>query len=285
VISEIRPLAAGNALQLSLVPPAGATHWRILRKGDAVFSGPDDAAALNVYEGDDTTVVDAMPGLINEMPCGYVAYFWVAAAWVASNVALGTPRATYADLSTDVLSLLRDRLEAGLAEEVRRGTFRLGEGRTIMEVFTAPPVIGQVEPPLVTVHLETEQPGARGIGELVAPDELLEDDDIREHEGWLADVSVEVLAWSLNPDERVELRKALRRIVVANLPVFSAAGMEQINFTQRDAEFLNGEFGPNPVYQAACSFTCMAPVIVSTNTFGKVREVDVAAAADRPPSP
>lgn len=261
MISSVRPLYAGNALQVTLVPPAGAKLWRLLRKGADTFTGESDAQALVAYEGTERCVVDAAVGLINETPAFYRAYYWDGAAWTASATASGTPRASYQDASTDALSLVRDRLEAGLAVEVTRGTFNVERG--YIQVLTAPPAADTVELPVVTVHLELEKPGVRGIGEMPAADEIDGvDGQWVEHEGWLADVRLEVVGWSLNPDERIELRKALRRIVVANLPVFDAAGMVEIEFQQRDVDAISGEFAA-PVYQSVGDFTCQAPVVVT----------------------
>jgi hypothetical protein len=96
-----------------------------------------------------------------------------------------------------------------------------------------------------------------------------------------ADVQIEITAWSLNPDERIELRKAIRRILVANLSIFDAAGMLEIEFSARDADFISGEFAAN-VFTAVYSFTCQAPVIV-TDKVDPITDVQVTANADRPP--
>lgn len=264
MISSVRPLYAGNALQVTIAPPAGAMLWRVLRKGNDTFSGEEDPQALLVHEGTEHTVTDAAPGLVNEAPAFYKAYYWSGDAWAPSASASGTPIATYAEASTDALGLVRDRLEAGLQVEVARGRLRPTAG--YIQVLTAPPVAEEVELPVVTVHLESERPAERGLGELIAPDEF--DDHTGkwiEHEGWLADVRLDVTAWSLNPDERMELRRAVRRIVVANLGIFDAAGLVEITIEQRDVDLLSGEFGA-PVYQAVTSFSCQAPVIVTSES-------------------
>lgn len=264
MISSVRPLYAGNALQVSLAPPAGVLLWRLLRKGNDTFAGEADPQALVAYEGTELTITDAAAGLVNEAPAFYKVYYWNGDAWTASATVSGTPRATYADASTDALSLVRDRLEAGLKVEVARGTFRPAAG--YIQVLTAPPVAEEVELPIVTVHLENERPAERGLGEMIAPDEL---DGLSgkwiEHEGWLADVRIEVTAWSLNPDERIALRKAVRRILVANLAIFDAAGLVEVAFEQSDRDLINGEFAA-PVYQAMTNFSCQAPVIVTSES-------------------
>lgn len=272
MISEVRPIAAGAALRLSLLPPAGAAQWRVLRNGVDAFAGADDPGVVLAYAGSDTSFVDAAPGLVNLAPAFYRAYYWIAGAWVASTTASGTPQATYGDESTDAQSLVRDRLEEGLKVEVARGTFVFEDGRGI-PVLTAPPMVDQTVYPVVTVHMEGEDPADRAIGEMIASDSLALDGSWQEHEGWMSSVTLEIAAWCLNPDERIAMRQALRRLVVANLPVFDAAGMVEIAFSQRDAEFLSGEFGA-PVFQTVGIFTCRAPVVVTTG-FPAIADVDV----------
>lgn len=257
-------------MQLSLRPPAGASSWRILRKAANAFGTETDATALFAYEGQDLTVVDAEPGLINEQPVFYRPYYFVAGAWVPAPAVAGTPRATFKERSADAQQLVRDRLEAGLAVEVARGTMQHETGA--IPVYTAPPLADQNALPLVTVHLESEGSSGRAIGELLLPDYIGSDNRFHEHEGWMADVSLEIIGWSLNPDERAEMRRALRRIVVANLPVFAAAGLLEITFTQRDIEFLQGEYDAN-VFQTVGTFNCQAPVIVETQTVARVTDV------------
>lgn len=272
MIFTVRPLPVGNALHLSLVPPAGATRWRLLRKGADDFTGEADPEAHVAYEGQDRIITDTH-FLQNDVPAFYRAYYWDGAAWSASPTASGTPRATYQDSSTDVLSVVRDRLEAGLAVEVARGALQPTQG--FIQVFTAPPVAdGGVQLPVITVHLENEDPGDRGIGEMVDADEFNSlAGTWSESEGWLAKVDLEIVAWSLNADERIELRKALRRILIANLPVFDSFGMVEITFNLRDMDALSGEYAAN-IYQVMCRFTCMAPVKV-TNTADPITDVNV----------
>lgn len=263
MIFTVRPIYSGNALHLSLVPPSGATRWKVLRKGADDFTGASDPDAYLAYEGTDRSIMDTH-ALQNELPAFYRAYYWDGLAWTASATATGTPQATYEDASTDVLSIVRDRLEAGLAVEVARQ--KLNPDHGYIQVLTAPPAAdGGVQLPVVTVHLANEDQAERGIGEMIAPDEFnTVTSEWSESEGWLAKVQLEIVGWCLNPDERVELRKALRRIVVANLAIFDAAGMVEITFSQQDVDALSGEYAAN-IYQATCSFNCLAPVRVTSS--------------------
>jgi hypothetical protein len=262
-ISIVQPLYAGNALRLFLEPPPGAVKWRVLHKGSNSFSGPDDASARIAYEGDERVIVDAT-ALQNEVVAFYRPYYLASdgITWTPGSVASGTPRATYQETSTDALEFVRDRLEAALLVECERGTFQTELG--YIQVFTAPPSLERdLRFPLVTVHLNNEEPADRFLGEDVNSDLLDEvGDDGSTSEGWLAQVTLTIIGWTLNPDERMELRKAIRRIVVANLPVLSSRGIEQVSISQEDVDSINGEY-PSPMYQVMNTLTCLAPVRIS----------------------
>jgi hypothetical protein len=274
MILEIRPLSAGNALQLTLRPAAGALLTRVLRKATNDIVDQNDPDAEVVYEGTDTSVVDISPALANEVPVFYQAFdFFGAFTWASSPSMTGTPTATYEDASTDVQSMLRERLEKGIAVEVTRGTLKPGQPHGAIAVLTSPPTAEETDWPVFTVQLDYERPGERGIGELVTPDffDALADEWV-EAEGWLADVSCTCTGWCTNPDQRIELRKALRRVLVANLGVFASQGVIEISLQASDDQFLNGEFGPANVFTTAVTFTCKAPVIVRENV---IKVVDV----------
>jgi hypothetical protein len=256
----VQNLYAGNALRLFLQPPAGAVKWRILRKASDTFTDQNDPTALNVYEGDDLVVVDA-ESLTNEVMAFYRPFYFNGTAWTAGATNTGTPTASYQDFSTDVLSFMRDRLERGLLIELQRGNLINDLG--YIQVYTSPPSIERdLRFPLVTLHLESESPSVRAIGENISGDEF---DDVgfqwNESEGWLADVQLSIVGWSLNSDERIELRKAIRRLVIANLPVLQSRGFDLVSLTQNDVDSINGEFNA-PIYQVINNFSCVAPVRV-----------------------
>ena len=265
MITMIQPLTAGNALRLFIQPPTGAVRWKVLRNGNGVFTGHDDASSIVAYDGADKVTLDTA-FLQNEVMAFYKPFYtFDGATWTPGAVASATPRGTYEDFSTDVMSQLRDRLEAGLLIEVQRGNLVNELG--YIQVYTAAPSMERdLRMPLVTLHLEDESPTERSLGEYVGGDEF---DPISgewlDAEGWLANVRVAVIGWSLNGDERIELRKALRRIVVANLPVFEAFGWSTVNFTQQDMDALSGEY-PAPIFQVMSTFTCLAPVRVGGRT-------------------
>lgn len=273
-ISSVRVLPVGNALQLFLEPPANAEFWRVLRKQTDDFTGYDDPNAFVLVDGDDKAPVDYL-GLANGATYFYRAFYWSGSAWVASASASGVPQASYSDASVDVRTLLRERLEAGLKVEVQRGTLEHEAG--LIPVLMAPPVWGEVRWPLVTVHISNEADGQRAIGEHMFEDvQSLDDGDYTEGEGYLGNNSYTIIGWSLNPDERHELAKAIRRILVANGQVFAAAGVITPAISIQDVE--DFERYAAPVYQAMCTFTCQAPVLVSSQA-PDVIDVQVSATA------
>lgn len=270
----VQPLYIGNAIRLFLEPPAGATEWKVLRKGSNTFTGHDDGAALLAYRGADR-VIDDITGLQNEVLQFYCPFYTSdgGATWTAGAVASGTARATYEEQTTDVLDKLRERLEAGLLIEVQRGNFMTDLG--YVQVYTAAPSLERdLRMPLVTLHLEDESPAERGIGESVAQDEFNAIGyDWDDSEGYIANVSVVVVGWSLNSDERIELRKAIRRIIVGNFPVFEGLGWALPSLRQQDNDAINGEF-PAQIYQVISTFSCLAPVRVGGRALA-VRTIDI----------
>lgn len=269
----VQPLPIGNALRLFLQPQADAVRWRVLRKDQDDFSGPDDPSARLVHEGDMTVLMDAEL-LQNGVQAFYRPYYLMpGGGWIAGPTATGTPAATYQDLSTDALSVVRDRLEAGLQVEVQRGNIASQLG--YVQAFTAPPVFDVVHFPAVTIHVEAEMPGERALGEYIGGDTLdVIDGEWSDSEGWLADVHLQIIGWSMNADERAVLRQAIRRVVVGNLPVFSGLGLDQVNLQQSDVDAMNGEYGVPQMFQTVNTFTCLAPVRVA-GTVGVIREVSV----------
>lgn len=271
MITMILPLAVGNALHLFLAPPAGATHWRVLRKGipDISLNDPD---AYVAYEGDIPAFIDAHY-LINEVPAFYQAFYFMGnGVWEKSNLVSGTPVSTYEDYSTDVIHLLRERLEVGLANEVKRNP--MFGGVQLIQVLTAPPSLqNDLLFPLVTLTLENESPVERFIGEM--GDEEYFDEKANEWvevTGWLADVNVTITGWCLNPDERVALRNALRTVLIANFPVLAGQGVLLPSLTLNDSDAVSGEYDA-PLYLVNGDFSCQAPARVGLRAAASVVDV------------
>jgi hypothetical protein len=260
----IQPLAAGNALRVLLAPATGASRWRLLRKDVDAFSGWDDATALVVFDGNDAKAITDVSGLINGEQVFYRLYSLVDAAWVDSGVSVAaTPTADMVDLGTDVLELVRSRLEAGFKVYCDRGTLKIDSG--FIPVLNASPQVEETPLPIVTVHLQNQGTEVRGIGEMIAVDVF--DDDTAEWlsvEGGLDRVQLTIVCWSINSDTRIVMRKALRAILQANLPVWDAAGLVTPSWSMQDLE--DYQTYQVPMFQTVCTLDCLAPAAVQTST-------------------
>lgn len=260
MISMVQKIPAGNGLRVWMTPPVSAKRIRLLRKESDSFSGVDDPGALRVSDGVEKTVTDVY-ALYNGIPVYYRAYYLVGSAWVASATVSATPAATFMDLSVDPLTVVRDRLELGFQVYVQRGS--LQHERDYIPVLTASPQIEDVPLPLVTVHLAADAPDLRFIGELVANDVFSGDEGMwHSFEGGFSRTDLTIVCWSLNADERIVMRNALKTVLLANLPVFDAAGLLQVSWSFSDQEDFTTYAAP--VYQAMCNFTCYAPSAVES---------------------
>jgi len=266
MITWVRPLPIGNALQLFLAPPTTATRWRVLRRTSDTFTGQDDAGAALIHDGTDEVVLD-ITGIANGVQYFYRVYYWNGIAWSDGGVNSETPASISQDESTDVLVLLRDRLALAMDVEVAAG--RLNHPHNKIRCLTAPPQKDDSVFPVVTIQLTQDSPAERFIGETIAPDDRVTG-GYREHEGWYSSVRLEVVGWSLNPDERNELRRALKRAVIGNLPVFDAHGLRLVEFSQQDSEDFQ-TYGA-PVYMTWGTFSCLAPSVMSADV-GEIVDV------------
>jgi hypothetical protein len=262
MVAAVSPIPVGNALRVQLAPPMGATFWNLLRNTTNVFAGPFDPLCVVVATSNETVIYDAI-GLTNGVTYYYLAYYWNGATWVAdSESTAGVPVASYIDQSTDAQTLLRDRLDFGIANEIAVGRLTAGEkSNGVIQVLTAPPIFEQVQFPVVVVHLTSEAPDGYGIGEIISTDGQDTDGEWTENEGYLARTTLSVTGWTLNPDARIALRKALRRVMIANKTVFYTAGLREVAFSQTDEDELTGTYGC-PVYFTVGTFSCLSPLVV-----------------------
>ena len=260
MIVMLEPLSVGNAIRVILDPPCGSVYWTILRNTTGVFPSATDPASKIVYTGKNKAALDFCD-LTNGTTYYYCPFYWSGSAWTPDTAMSAEPAVTYQDSSTDAMSVVLDRMRVGIANELAAKNLAANSG--VIQVLSAPPVFQDTRFPVVTVHLLHEAPAERAIGELLigdGPD--LENPSLWDaSNGWLARVQLAVIGWTQNPDERIALRKVLRRLMVANLPVFNASGMVEIEFTQQDVDAISGEYPAN-VYQSLGTFTCMAPVII-----------------------
>jgi hypothetical protein len=263
MVAAVSPIPVGNALRVQLAPPMGATLWNLLRNTTNVFTGgPFDPASTLVATSNETVIYDAR-GLVNGVTYYYLAYYWNGSAWVADLAGTaGVPASSYVDQSTDALTLLRDRLDSGIVNEIAAGRVTPGEkANGVISVLTAPPIFEQVQFPIIVVHLTQEAPAEYGVGEIVSFDDRDVSGEWTENEGYFARTTISVTGWTLNPDARIALRKAIRRVMIANNQVLATAGLREVVFSQTDEDELTGTYGC-PVYFTVGTFSCLSPLVV-----------------------
>ena len=277
-ISYLRSLPIGNAVELLLAVDADTVWLQLLRRPDNAFTGPDDPGATVIYNADrhitpqdDRLALLDTEAIVNGVPLFYRVYGNDGTQWIASSIETVTPTQRLIDRSIDPLLVVRDRLKAGLQAEVAAG--RLKPASHKIPVWTAPPQAEVTSWPVVTVRLESDRSAERAIGEMIDQDyRLAAPDDWLETEGWLSQVTLQIIGWSQNPDERIALRQALKRIVIGNLPIFASLGLITPDWNQQDSE--DFQTFNAPVYQTVGTFTCLAPSMISWTT-PAIEQIDV----------
>lgn len=260
MISLIQALPIGNALRVHLNPPAGAERWRLLRKLADNFVDQDDPDAVVVLDSQTDRVVLDRDALANGTTYFYRPYSFADGTWQEHDTVAAAPEAVLADASVDVQLLVRERLEMGLQAEIDGD--RITHEYNRIPVYTAPPVFEETRWPVVTVHLNNDARGESSLGMHIVPDEFDDaETDWTEFEGYLSAVNLLVVGWALNPDQRIALRQAIKRVVLGNLPVFDDVGMLNVEAQLSDAEDFASYSAP--VYQAVCQISCLAPSAVS----------------------
>lgn len=277
-IAFLRSLPVGNAVEVTVTSDPGVVWVQVQRRTDNTFAAPDDPTASIVFnsprqlssEQDVISFLD-IDAIVNGVPLFYRAYGHDGTGWIASSIQTVTPGQRLIDRSIDPLLIVRDRLKAGISAEVAAG--RLKPTSAKIPVYTAPPQAELTTWPVVTIKLEADRSTERAIGETIDQDHrLTTPDDWLETEGWLSHVTLQIIGWSQNPDERIALRQALKRIVIGNLPVFAALGLITPDWSQQDSE--DFQTFNAPVYQTVGTFTCLAPSMMSWTTQA-IAQIDV----------
>lgn len=262
-ISLLEPVAAGNAVRVYLDPPPGARYWTVLRRTADVFTGQDDQGAVVVASQSTDNVVLDLKALVNGTTYYYRFYGWDGARWTAAPSLAVVPASRYLGDTADPVGTLADRLEAGLAVEVERGVLKPKSGQ--VPVFQAPSILAdQVTFPCVTVHLDSLAPAERFLGEEVGAPEHATNGAWTEYEGWLARSQITVTGVARSVDERSALRRAIMRVVQANLGVFASLGINQVEFSLSDSEQLQENAAP--LFLSGGTFSCIAHSFVSDDT-------------------
>lgn len=282
MIALIEALPAGNAVRLILAPPGGAAAWRVLRRTTDTISGPEDPGAVVVGEWGDYEAIIDDDGLLNGVEQFYRVFYRDAAGQPILPLAPSrncTPAATARDTSPDVLRILRKRVEAGLAAAVAAG--RLSPRTGSVPLVVAPMVDpGKITLPIVSIHLERDAPLDHALADFIASEELAGLDGWDDTNGYLSEVSVNFVAVSLNPDERIALGKVLKHIMLVNRPVLLAHGILRPNFTLTHAE-LQPDQNAVPLYVASGSFSCIAPT-TTTATAPEITDAVVTLSLEDP---
>ena len=267
-IAYLRSLPIGNAVEVAVNVDLAAVEVRILRRLDALFAGPDDSDAIVIADHAITPGIQSPLAVLdlnavqNGTPYFYCAYERIGAVWTSSPVQSVTPQPYFTDRTVDPLLAVRDRLIVGLQAEVAAG--RLHPASGAIPVWTAPPQAEMTAWPVVTLRVDSDHSVERFIGEQIDADHRLTTGDWLESEGWLSQSTLTVIGWSQNPDERIALRLALKRIIIGNLPVFAAMGLITPDWNQQDNE--DFQTYNAPVYQTVGTFTCLAPSALTWTT-------------------
>ncbi len=273
MIALIEPMPAGNAVRLILSPPEGAADWRVLRRANGAITGPADPGAVVVAEWGRAEAIMDTDGLVNGVPITYRPFYRTAAGqpMPLAPARTVTPAATARDTSARPLRLLRERIGLAMAAAVADGRLHPASGR-VPVVLAAMVDPGKTTFPIVSVHLESDAPMGRAVADYIAGDELAGLDGWDVAEGWLSEVTINVVAVSLNPDERVVLGEVLKHAIASNLAVLNAHGLIRPAFTLSHAE-PEPPANAAPLYVASGTFTCIAP---TTSTAQRPEVADVA---------
>lgn len=250
MITALIPLISGNAVKLLLSPPSMARQWRVLRNTTGSFT--DENSLDLVAQGTASYWLDAT-NLENDIRYWYKVVYFDGAQWDLSFPAASIiPSVAYTDLSLDPLNIVRNRLDAGLQARVQQGALMPAQG--FIPVLVASPPLEDVQFPLVTVHVETNQLDELGIGYAVSddPDEF----------GWYTKTGLLITSWHQNGDERNSYRQAIKAVLLANLEVFDDAGLLQLDVSQTDTD--DFENYPWPMYTTQTRLSCVALTALAT---------------------
>lgn len=255
-ISMIRPAYAGNAIRIYLAVPSGADRWRLLRRTDEAFTGHDDPSAVTVYDGNDEPYCVLDVNFLKNGSTYFYQLFWrIGGSWVAGTVRSAVCEYRAIDGGEDPQLFMRDRLDMGLNELVRQGRLVHPNGR--IPVTIAPPTFDGTVFPVVVVQFASGASQEYGVGNDFG--RVPVDDGARWQidKGWLSNVQLSIVAWSLNPDERNQLRRAVEFVILSNIGIFENYGMQLMAIqNQTDAEDYHSYNAP--VYQSMTTATCLS---------------------------
>lgn len=281
-IALLRAMPIGSGVEASLNVDGGVSRVRLLRKPADDFAGWDDPDAAVVVDATVTAAryVWLWPSALDETVENGATYHYrvygyhaATAAWLASETRSIAVVPTATLYGPDPLTVVRDRLRVGLQTEIDAGRLKPSAGK--IDVLTAPPQVEHTSWPVVSVHLDSDQSAERALGEITGTDAYdAADDSWEDGEGWLSRWNLSIVGWSLNPDERISVRKAIKKTILGNLSTFESAGMILPDLTMKDTEDF-GTYG-FPVYMTTGAFTCLAPAWLA----GRTPAIDAAEIAE-----
>lgn len=257
MISCINTIPSGRAISIYLNPPSTAVIWRLLRSLTNNFTDQDGAGLI--YQGEERQITD-IAGLENGIAVWYKPFYFDGNIWSTAPAKTITPGISLVDRSVDVQSLVRDRIDYSMNAMIGQGVLSHPNG--IIPVLTESPQIESINFPCITVHLQTDIDENRFLGDTFQED-IYEDGSelVTDIEGYYSRVSLEIVIWSQNGDERLAYRKALKTALISNLQVFSAFEIEEPKITFTDTEdFDSYQF---PLYITNCNFNCLAPSVAT----------------------
>ena len=254
-ISMIRPAYAGNAIRIYLSVPEGTERWRLLRRTDESFAGPEDPAAALVYDGDEEqwNILDDSI-LRNGVTYFYRLYLLKEGEWVEDGTASAESSFSAIDGGDDPQMFMRDRLDFGLNELVKAKKLTHRNGR--IPVMIAPPTFDGTVFPVVVVQFSSGSSQEYSIGNDLGSALTKDGRQWQIDEGWLSKVQLTIAAWSMNPDERIQLRRAVEFIILSNLGIFERNGMTNLEIQQSDTEDYHSYNAP--MYQSITTATCLS---------------------------
>ncbi|HWY23761.1 MAG TPA: hypothetical protein VNX47_02515 [Nevskia sp.] len=264
---------SGNAVLLYLAPAKGIQFRRVLRRPDANFAGATDPAATIIFQGSgNRDYDDGIPDITaaNGSQYFYKDYGWNGTEYLDDGAAPVpcTPASIYTPLGVDVRLLLKQRLVAGFADEITRGLLQIKPpqgGAAAVAVQLAPPAYQNTAWPVASIGVANDAPGPRGIGESLEAESIGGTE-----ESMLESYSLQIDVWSQNADERRSLSLSLRRIIQANLPVFAAFGIQQVEWRLQDVNLLERSPYPADLYLVNCMLNFVAPAGVVAEPTGPI---------------
>lgn len=269
MITMIMPLGVGNAVKMFFEPPEKAENMKVMKKGSPGITGPDDQSAALVFTGIRDYFVDDV-GLMNGVTYWFKPFYLIGGDWVGGDERSVIPAYTDKDLTSDPLTVLRERLRSGFESAIEAGEVA---NVRVIPVYDAPPQNTVDTPfPCVSLIYADESPAEEFIGMDIIGDSLDDESSWFDSHGYIGNFSIDIGIWCINPVQRRTLRKILRKLLLANNDVFSSHGFVNVTYNTRDEDMLNES---PPLYIVIGSFRCQAPVLVGSDNTNVIREINI----------